>query len=563
MVTSINLFYIKKKWGKKMNKNSKKIMTTSLAMLMLTSAAGCAKKETAQKNPAQANTTTTAPAKVTYPIKSDATLTFWCTFYGDSSYGTNNADLPLYKEVEKRTGVKIKWTHPVKGQETEQFNLMLASGNLPDIIQYNWYTFKGGPEKAMKDNIISPLNDLITKNAPNIKALLDGDKELNKMVKTDDGKYYVFPLFRVLDKSLPPVYNGPIVRKDWLDDLGMQVPTTIDEWEVMLKAFKEKKGADSPFTVKDFSSSGGGAMRATSLFMGAYGTMDDFFLQSGKVVYGPIQSGFKDYLALMRKWYSQGLIDKDFFTVDAKTQDAKMLSGKSGSTAGALGGNLGNYLNSMQGKDAKYDLVGTPYPTLKKGEKPEFGHWGMLYGDSNGSAAISAQSKNKDLAAQFLDYGYSKEGNLLYNFGIEGVSYNMVNGVPTYSELLTKNPNGLTFAQAQTGYKSSNFTIVQHPDYYRQSTLPKPQQQKAADTWMNTNQKSHMIPPVTATPEESNDLGKIMSDIDTYKQEMIAKFILGQEPIENFDKYVAQIKKLGIDKAITIKEAAIQRYNKR
>lgn len=548
------------KWGKKMKKNPIKIMSTSLAVLLLTGAAGCAKKEPVKTGSNQPSTNTTTE-KISYPLKTDATLTFWCTFYGDSSYGTNNADLPLYKEVEKRTGVKIKWTHPVKGQETEQFNLMLASGNLPDIIQSNWYKFNGGPEKAMKDNIITPLNDIIAKNAPNLKALLDGDKELNKMVKTDDGKYYVFPLFRVLDKSLPPVYNGPLVRKDWLDELGMQVPTTIDEWEVMLKAFKEKKGTESPFTVSGFST--GGAVKNSALFMGAYGVMDDFFLQNGKVVYGPIQPGFKNYLTLMRKWYSAGLLDKDIFTVDAKTQDAKMLSGKSGSTAGALGGTLGKYLDAVQGKDQKFDLIGTPYPTLKKGEKPEFGHWGMLYGDSEGSAAISANSKNKELAAQFLDYGYSKEGNLLYNFGIEGISYNMVNGVPTYSELLTKNPKGLTFAQAQTGYKSSNFTIVQHPDYYRQSTLPKPQQQKAAETWMNTNQQSHMMPAVTATPQESSDLAKIMSDIDTYKQEMIAKFILGQEPIENFDKFVEQIKKLGIEKALTLKEAAIQRYNKR
>lgn len=541
-----------------MNKNAKKIISASFAVLLTASiVTGCAKKE--NEKPSSGGNTIAGP--VTYPIKTDATLTYWSHFYGDSAFGANNGDLPLYKEVEKKIGVKVKFIHPAKGQESEQFNLMIASGDLPDIIQTNWYKFKGGPEKAIKDNIIIPLNDIIDKNAPNLKKLLNGDKELDKMVKTDDGKYYVFPIFRVLEKSLPPVYTGPMVRKDWLDDLGLPVPTTIDEWETMLKAFKEKKGADSPFTVSVFST--GGTMKAGSLFMGAYGVMDDFFLQNGKVVYGPIESGFKDYLALMRKWYSAGLIDKDIFTVDGKTQDAKMLSGKAGSTIGNLGGGLGKYLDSVRGKDTKFDLVGTPYPTLKKGDKPEFGHWGMLYGDSNGSSAISTQSKNKDLAAQYLDYAYSREGQLLYNFGIEGTSYNMVNGVPTYTELITKNPNGLTFAQAATGYSNVNTSVVQDPDYFRQSGLPYNQQKTAVENWKNTNQQAHMIPPVTATPEESSDLAKVMNDVDTYKQEMVAKFILGQEPIENFDKYVAQIKKLGIDKAITIREAAIQRYNKR
>jgi putative aldouronate transport system substrate-binding protein len=541
-----------------MNKNARKIISTYFAVLLATGMlTGCAKKE--NEKPSSGSSTTAGP--VAYPIKTDTTLTYWSFFYGDSSFGPNNGDLPLYKEVEKKTGVKVKFIHPAKGQESEQFNLMLASGDLPDIIQTNWFKFKGGPEKAIKDNLIIPLNDVIDKNAPNLKKILSSDKELDKMVKTDDGKYYVFPIFRVLEKSLPPVYTGPMVRKDWLDELGLSVPTTIDEWETMLRAFKEKKGADSPFTVSVFST--GGTMKAGSLFMGAYGVMDDFFLQNGKVVYGPAESGFKDYLALMRKWYSAGLIDKDIFTVDGKTQDAKMLSGKAGSTIGNLGGGLGKYLDSMKGKDAKYDLVGTQYPTLKKGDKSEFGHWGMLYGDSNGSSAITTQSKNKDLAAQYLDYAYSREGQLLYNFGIEGTSYTIVNGVPTYTELITKNPNGLTFAQAATGYSNVNTSVVQDPDYFRQSGLPYKQQKTAVENWMNTNQKAHMIPAVTATPEESSDLAKVMNDVETYKQEMVAKFILGQEPIENFDKYVAQIKKLGVDKAITIKEASIQRYNKR
>lgn len=513
------------------------------------------------KNTSVTNSNSASTQKeVNYPIKTDVTLSYWCYYYGDSSFGNSIGDLPFGKELEKETGIKVKWIHPAKGAESEQFNLLLASGSLPDIIQTNWYKFPGGPEKAIADNIIAPLNDLISKDSPNLKKLLDSNKSVNKMVKTDAGKYYVYPYLRTLEADLPPVYQGPMVRKDWLSDLGLQIPTTIDEWEVMLKAFKDKKNAQSPFTTYSFVT--GAPMNTSSLFMGAYGVMDDFYLKNGKVVYGPTQEGFKSYLTLMNSWYKQGLIDKDIFSVDQKTADAEMLSGKAGSTVGNLGGTLGKYIDTMKTKDPKYDVVGVPFPSLKKDEKTPMGHLGYIYGDSNGSAAISATSKNKDLAAQYLDYAYSRKGQLLYNFGIEGTSYTMVNGVPTYTDLITKNPK-LPLAQAVTGYTNNNAANVIDPDEFKQYSLPYDQEKKAMDQWKLTDEAKYQIPPVTATQEESSELASVMNDVINYKQEMVVKFILGQEPLSNFDKYVAQINKLGIDKAVKIKEAAIARYNKR
>jgi putative aldouronate transport system substrate-binding protein len=540
-----------------MNKNIKKVSSAIAMSVLLSSALSGCKKAEPVMSPSLDNT---PAAVITYPLKSDVTLSYWCYFYGDAAYGTNLGDLPVGKELEKKTGVRVKWIHPARGSESEQFNLMLAGGELPDIIQTNWFRFAGGPEKAISDNIIIPLNDIINKNAPNLKTLLTANKDIDKMVKTDAGNYYVFPLLRTLEADLPPVYTGPMVRKDWLDDLGLKVPTTIEEWEVMLKAFKEKKNVESPFTAYSFSA--GGLMKSSAMFASAYGVMDDFYIKDGKTVYGPTQSGFKEYLTLMNKWYKAGLIDKDIFTIDQKTADAKILSGKTGSLVGNLGGNMGKYLDAMRAKDPKYDLIGAPYPTLKKGDKPIFGQLAYIYGDSNGSSAITAASKNKELAAKYLDYAYSKEGQMLYNFGIEGTSYNMINGVPTYSDQMTKDPK-LTFAQAVTGYTSTNSSVVLHAEFFKQFSLPLPQQKDAMEKWKNTDMKKYQMPPVTATKEESSEIASVMNDVESYKQEMVAKFILGTEPLEGFDKFVAQINKLGLERVLKLKDAAIERYNKR
>lgn len=102
----------------------------------------------------------------------------------------------LYKELENRTGVEIEFLHPPMGQDKEQFNLMIASDELPDLIEYTWFDYPGGLEKALQDGVIIELNELIDSHAPNLKKLLESDEEIDKVVKTDSGKYYMFPFIR-------------------------------------------------------------------------------------------------------------------------------------------------------------------------------------------------------------------------------------------------------------------------------------------------------------------------------------------------------------------------------
>lgn len=106
------------------------------------------------------------------------------------------------------------------------------------MMEYGWLVYPGGPEKAIKDNVIIELNDLIDQHAPNIKKYLDENPEIAKQVKTDSGVLYVVPSIGI---GTVNTFSGPLVRKDWLDDLGLQTPETIDEWTTMLRSFKEKR----------------------------------------------------------------------------------------------------------------------------------------------------------------------------------------------------------------------------------------------------------------------------------------------------------------------------------
>lgn len=173
------------------------------------------------------------------------------------------ADYPFYKELEKETGVKVEFIHPVAGSSGDQFNVMIASGEYPDIIQNNFFTYPGGAAKAIEDGVIIETTDYLDKYAPNLKSYLENHPNIDKMVKTDAGQYYSFPTIQGDDFLL--TYTGLILRKDWLDELGLDVSETIDEWETVLTAFKEKKGAAAPITYED------SLFKNSSSFLGAYG----------------------------------------------------------------------------------------------------------------------------------------------------------------------------------------------------------------------------------------------------------------------------------------------------
>ena len=151
------------------------------------------------------------------------------------------------------------------------------------------------------------------------------------------------------------------------------------------------------------------------------------------------------------------------------------------------------------------------------------------------------------------------------NFGIEGVSYEMIDGYPTYTEEVTDNPDGKPFAQALAAYVRSNYSgpFVQDVRYAEQY-FPLPQQQDAYKLWAGTTHGDEsFMPPVTPTPDESREYAQIMNDIGAYQGEMYTKFLHGDASLDEWDTYVQTIKDLGIDRAIEIQTAALERYNSR
>lgn len=543
---------------------SKKLKKTALSLLTVTMATGmvaaCGNNDT---NTSGEKASTDAPKSVKYPEK----LTYWVSLNANVSATMKNFnEMGVYKQLEKVTGTKVEFQHPPVGQEKEGFNLMIASGTLPDVIEYNWGTdVAKGPDNAIKEKTILRLNELIEQNAPNLSKFLKENPEVKKLITTDEGNIYVMPFVRG-DAALL-TFNGNVLRKDWLDKLGLPVPTTIDEWYTTLKAIKEKdpngngKADEIPFLLYSNPKDRITTMNALTAFGAAWGIASEFYQDGGKIKYGPMQPEFKDLISTLSKWYKEGLIDRDYAATDDKLRDAKVTGDTLGGLFTYLGSGIGRFMDLVQPTNPKFQLAGALSPVLKKGDKPILGQKDAAF--TGIGAAISGTAKNPAEIVKWLDYGYGPEGSMLFNFGVEGESYKMENGYPKYTDIVTKNPDKLPMAQTIAKFARSSFNgpFIQDKRYMEQFSA-KPEQQDAVKNWMNAENKKQ-LPPLTPTSEESSKYATIMNDVNTYLDQMITKFIMGAEPMENYDKFTAKLKSMGIEDAVKLKQAQLDRFNAR
>ena len=173
--------------------------------------------------------------------------------------------------------------------------------------------------------------------------------------------------------------------------------------------------------------------------------------------------------------------------------------------------------------------------------------------------------ENKEVAAQFMNYGYTEAGNLFFNYGIEGESYEMVDGVPTYTELITNNPNGWTMQQVLAGYCRSwtEGPFVQDKGYMVQyGALP--QQQDAINAWTDNDYLDYQMPLVAVGQDDIDEYSMLSSEIETFTDEMVVAYVTGEKSLDNFEtEYMETLKSLGVDRLIEIQQKAYDEFNAR
>ncbi|MDG0792649.1 extracellular solute-binding protein [Cohnella ginsengisoli] len=510
------------------------------------------------------------PQEGMYPIANadkPITLKVWTAADPILKYFKNYGEVLAFQEMEKATGVKIEWIHPSAGQLQEPFNLMIASRDLPDVILYPWGNSQflaGGADKYVKDGVIIPLNEYM-KNAPDYAKVLESYPEIKKRVTNDQGEMDYISLMQP-DLTMR-TYNGFMIRQDWLDKAGMPMPRSTDDLYKTLKAFQDKDVNGNGKKDEYISATGmdKGILGIEKLLypFGATAGNDAFIQRDGKVVYSPADPAFKEGVAYLNKLYKEGLLDPEYMLNDNTKLQQKYTNGTV-SASYSSAGRVASWAPGIQAADANAALAPIPSLTGPDGK----GYWfeGNTANITNPGVSLAITTANKHPAETMAwwNWVFTQAGKMAFNYGKEGVTYEMVDGKPKFTDMITKDPQGrtqnemLTLTAPAAGLPTLN-------DLEATKLQKSEVEWKAFQTWGdNMPDNSGIMSPVTFNEQEMDVMTAKKPAIDDYQKQMLDKFITGRVSLDKWEtEFVPQLKKLGIDEVTAAYQSALERYNQR
>ena len=466
-------------------------------------------------------------------------------------------DCTLWNELASRTGVNLEFTVVNPDTESEKFNLMVASNDLSDIISNATTLYTNGGEAAIADEIlIDHLPYLTEELTPQICKLMEAYPDAVPEALTESGWLAGMPQLSMQTETTQTF--GPMIRKDWLDEMGLDAPETYDELHDVLKAFKEKKGADAPLLL-NYAATGinNGLVEGYGIFgLVADAAMSEPYYQvDDTVMYGPIQPEFKDYLTMIHDWYQEGLIWQDFMSyTDFQNPPTDVILAD---RAGVFYAEV-TYMATLE--DASntegFELVAIPDFVQKSGDTIPFKEERAYAASTPWS--ISTQCQYPELLMQWCNYMYTDEGALLCNYGIEGESFEYdENHVPVFTDLVLNNPD------MSTTVALFMYCLDRGP-FYRDETREQSgytqAQKEASSIWQSNMSVGRGIGSTALNTEESNEVNQFYGDIKTYIEQSVLEFVIGNRDLTEFDEFVSHIEGMGIDEVTACYQAAYERY---
>lgn len=480
----------------------------------------------------------------------------------------------IWSFLQENSGIELDLQVVDAFTLSEKLSLMLASGDYTDLM--NLVSYASGVEVAYDEDIIIDMAGYVEENMPNYWRIINSDQKLFQEVQ-DGGKFLA--IYPIKDQVANPTGIGTFIRMDWLEDLNMEVPQTYDELETVLRAFRNEKGASEPMSM--FSS----VSLQNGLLMGGFGAMAElsasalgndysasFYQEDGKVIYGATAEGTRKYLSWLHHINEEGLID--FETMQNRVTnpfgELNMNLAADGTTGyiftnQPFGGNYSVLAATNYGDD-KCNWWPVQDVAEVAGQTIPFYEEITLVDSVATKLSISTQCDEVEAALKFIDYGYSREGSLLYNMGFQKGSGHEVeswdfdeNGEPMFDAAVMSSYGPTNLASGILTTKDLAGVVLEKRLAFEFGE----RELSCFDVWSTNKTNDNILGAATIlTSEESAAAAAIYSDIITYVGTCALQFINGSMDINDdavWDDYVSRIQDMGIDDLTGIIQGAYDR----
>lgn len=563
------------------------ILALTLALCMLASCAGAPPAQTTEPSASAAATPTPAASAAasvapSEPPEDDGTIKWEAT---GESY-TRNADgypqlggteltiwLPRgwwegkiddfntfwsVQELQRLMDVKFTFIHPPGAQVKENFAMVIASDTLPDIMFYQYngsvnMLYPGGTSAAIDDDLVLDVTPFINEvNTPNFKRAILDDEYNATGAYDDKGRIVKFGAQVNGSEENHAASFALGIREDLFNATGLPLPVTIDDWTAMMAKLKEQ-GVKYPFVADNVL-----MFKVRNAFSNAYGfqTQGYGIMPDKKTVYyAPFAPGYKDFLAKLNEWFEAGYINPDFPTQDKTTTFSMIGDGLGAMVALHFSHYNTEYYQPIESKDPTKKLVFIDVPVLNVGDKVRntVGERGI--GDPRD---ITTDCKTPLAAVLMLDALYRDDVRKFVNLGQEGVGWNIGdNGFPM--TVLYDGTEPVEFLASMgigefgTGYQTSMEETLA-------SNWAKGIPQQAIPI-MNKHAYDGNFPSFAVMPTEDQAFAGVHQvDVTTYFDEMFLKFIMGVEPLDNFDAFLARLNELKAGELTANRQKAYDAY---
>lgn len=464
---------------------------------------------------------------------------------------------PMFQEMEKTTNVHIDWQYAGDADWGEQKSLLLAGGDLPDVFFGD--NSLGDMDILTNLDLFVPLEDYIEQYCPNIKAAYDAEPIMRKMVTQSDGHIYT------LNSKLPlrpKACDIPYINQKWLDNLNLKMPTTVDEWYNVLKAFKEQDANGNGDPNDEVPLSGTSDMFEWLRYICPWGITDSIennYLaleqETGEPIFIPADERYKEAVQFFEKLYAEGIMDQEFFTQDGSQADAKLRNEEVSLVGTGIAWEVSSATNPHS--DEYVPMLPLEGP---RGDRFTRGNDGIIIYRRN-NFTVTTACEQPEVAMRWADYYSTDDISIQSYWG-------------PYGEALEKQDDGtITFLDPPEGKNGDGWyweiTCRDYgPKYVTPETEAKiklpPDSGDGLKLAVDEDFKEFVAKPfpvVNYTPEQMDEISKITVDIYKYVKECWANWIVNGGIEDEWDGYIAQLKQMGLDRLMEIYQEAEEAYN--